>query len=158
MIEPLKYFSILGNTQLNIYYLSTVRKAANKEERLTFQVVDSARMGNCHYSVSVVLLPESFIMNSAPIAPPITETQNHSRLLIVAEILIGIGLAGFFDDIVLPQVLQWHHMLSSVRPSDNVANLEINTFWDGIFHIGAYVLTISGLILTVACLSRLIFD
>ncbi len=38
-------------------------------------------------------------------------------------------------------------MLSSVRPGDNVANLKINTFWDGIFHIGAYILTISGLVL-----------
>ena len=86
-------------------------------------------------------------MSSAPIASPINESRNHSQLLIVAGILIGMGLAGFFDGIVLHQVLQWHHMLSSIRPGDNVANLEINTFWDGIFHIGAYVLTISGLLL-----------
>lgn len=87
-------------------------------------------------------------MDSTSIAPPpITESRNHSRLLITAGILVGMGLAGFFDGIVLHQVLQWHHVLSSVRPGDNLTNLEINTFWDGIFHIGAYILTISGLIL-----------
>jgi uncharacterized membrane protein len=28
-------------------------------------------------------------------------------------VLFGLGLGGFFDGIVLHQVLQWHHMLSS---------------------------------------------
>jgi uncharacterized membrane protein len=28
-------------------------------------------------------------------------------------ILIGIGLGGFVDGIVLNQILQWHHLLSS---------------------------------------------
>jgi uncharacterized membrane protein len=27
-------------------------------------------------------------------------------------LLLGIGLGGFFDGIVLHQILQWHHMLS----------------------------------------------
>ena len=27
--------------------------------------------------------------------------------------LFGLGLGGFFDDIVMHQVLQWHHMLST---------------------------------------------
>jgi len=30
-----------------------------------------------------------------------------------AGILFGLGLGGFCDGIVLHQVLQWHHMLSS---------------------------------------------
>jgi uncharacterized membrane protein len=28
-------------------------------------------------------------------------------------ILLGIGFGGFFDGIVLHQILQWHHMLTS---------------------------------------------
>jgi uncharacterized membrane protein len=28
-------------------------------------------------------------------------------------ILLGIGLGGFVDGIVLHQILQWHHMLTS---------------------------------------------
>ena len=29
-----------------------------------------------------------------------------------AGIVLGIGLGGFFDGIVLHQILQWHHMLT----------------------------------------------
>jgi uncharacterized membrane protein len=33
-----------------------------------------------------------------------------------AGIFFGLGLGGFFDGIVLHQLLQWHHMLSSWYP------------------------------------------
>lgn len=65
-----------------------------------------------------------------------------------AGILLGLGLGGFFDGIVLHQLLQWHHMLTSAGyPPDNVRNLEINTLWDGIFHLSTYVFVLLGLIL-----------
>lgn len=32
---------------------------------------------------------------------------------IFAGILFGLGLGGFLDGIILHQVLQWHHMLTS---------------------------------------------
>ena len=52
-----------------------------------------------------------------------------------AGILFGLGLGGFFDGIVLHQILQWHHMLTSAGvPADTVAGLKLNTFWDGLFH------------------------
>jgi uncharacterized membrane protein len=64
-----------------------------------------------------------------------------------AGILFGIGLGGFFDGIVLHQLLQWHHMLTSAGyPPDSVRNLEINVLWDGIFHAGTYVCTALGLL------------
>jgi uncharacterized membrane protein len=34
---------------------------------------------------------------------------------IAAGILFGLGLGGFFDGIVLHQVLQWHHSFQSGR-------------------------------------------
>ena len=51
-------------------------------------------------------------------------------------ILLGIGLGGFVDGIVLHQILQWHHMLTSEGdyPPTTVAGLETNTLWDGLFH------------------------
>ena len=65
-----------------------------------------------------------------------------------AGILFGLGLGGFFDGIVLHQLLQWHHMLTSAGyPPDNVSNLEINTLWDGIFHLSTYVFVLLGLII-----------
>ena len=57
-------------------------------------------------------------------------------------ILLGIGLGGFFDGIVLHQVLQWHHLLSTPYPPDTIPNLELNTFADGLFHVVTWVITV----------------
>jgi uncharacterized membrane protein len=63
-----------------------------------------------------------------------------------AGILFGLGLGGFFDGIVLHQVLQWHHMLTSAGyPADSVHNLEVNVMWDGLFHASTYLFTALGL-------------
>lgn len=65
----------------------------------------------------------------------------------VAGILFGLGLGGFFDGIVLHQILQWHHMLTSAGwPADNVHDLKVNTLWDGIFHASTYVFVVAGLV------------
>jgi uncharacterized membrane protein len=76
------------------------------------------------------------------------EITTHKRL-IWAGLLLGIGLGGFFDGIVLHQILQWHHMLTSQGnyPANTVAGLEVNTLWDGFFHAFTYVATIAGLFL-----------
>jgi uncharacterized membrane protein len=64
-----------------------------------------------------------------------------------AGILFGLGLGGFFDGIVLHQILQWHHMLSSAgHPADTVAGLKLNILWDGLFHAGTYIFVVLGLI------------
>ncbi len=60
-------------------------------------------------------------------------------------ILFGLGLGGFFDGIVLHQLLQWHHMLSSWYPMDTIENINLNTLWDGIFHSLTYLFVIAGL-------------
>jgi uncharacterized membrane protein len=63
-----------------------------------------------------------------------------------ATVLLGLGIGGFFDGIVLHQVLQWHHMLTSAGfPPDSVENLEVNTFWDGVFHAATWLATVAGL-------------
>jgi uncharacterized membrane protein len=62
-----------------------------------------------------------------------------------AGVLFGLGLGGFFDGIVLHQLLQWHHMLSSWYPINSIENLELNTLWDGIFHSTTYLFVVVGL-------------
>jgi uncharacterized membrane protein len=63
-----------------------------------------------------------------------------------AGILLGLGIGGFFDGIMLHQVLQWHHMLTNAGyPPDSVRNLQINTLWDGLFHSVTYVFVVAGL-------------
>jgi uncharacterized membrane protein len=56
-------------------------------------------------------------------------------------LFLGIGLGGFVDGIVLHQILQWHHMLTSEGdyPKTTVAGLETNTLWDGLFHAATWI-------------------
>jgi uncharacterized membrane protein len=72
----------------------------------------------------------------------VVHRQNDGGFPVSAGILFGLGLGGFFDGIILHQVLQWHHMLTSAGfPADSVRNLEINVMWDGIFHMSTYLFT-----------------
>jgi uncharacterized membrane protein len=69
------------------------------------------------------------------------------RFPVSAGILFGLGLGGFFDGIVLHQLLQWHHMLTAAGyPPTSVENLAINTLWDGLFHATTYAFIVLGLI------------
>jgi uncharacterized membrane protein len=60
-------------------------------------------------------------------------------------LLLGLGLGGFVDGIVLHQILQWHHMVSSVdgAPTDTVPGLELNTLADGFFHLATWLLVVA---------------
>ena len=70
-------------------------------------------------------------------------------------VVLGIGLGGFVDGIVLHQVLQWHHMLTSAGyPPDSVANLKVNTLWDGLFHASTWIATALGLLLLHRAIRR----
>lgn len=67
---------------------------------------------------------------------------------IAAGIWLGLGLGGFFDGILLHQVLQWHHMVTSFGyPPTSVANLQFNTLLDGLFHAATYIFVALGLAL-----------
>ena len=67
--------------------------------------------------------------------------------LITAGVLLGLGFGGLFDGILLHQILQWHHMLSSVRPATTVGEMEVNMVWDGFFDASTWILTLLGVIL-----------
>ena len=64
-----------------------------------------------------------------------------------AAVVLGVGLGGFFDGILLHQILQWHHMLGTPLPPDTLENLQLNTVADGLFHGATWVLTLLGLFL-----------
>jgi uncharacterized membrane protein len=68
--------------------------------------------------------------------------------------VIGVGLGGFFDGIVLHQILQWHHLVSSRVPADTLAGLQTNTFADGLFHQAMWLVTLAGVFLLYAQLVR----
>ena len=52
--------------------------------------------------------------------------------------LLGFGLGGFFDGIILHQVLQWHHLLSLWNEDGGIEWLIL---WDGLFHVLMYAIT-----------------
>jgi uncharacterized membrane protein len=66
------------------------------------------------------------------------------RSLLIATATIGFGLGGFFDGILLHQVLQWHHLLSLV-PGEALRDLGAQILADGLFHVLMYVITAVGL-------------
>jgi uncharacterized membrane protein len=76
------------------------------------------------------------------------------RPLISAGALLGMGLGGFVDGILLHQILQVHGMLTGRLPKDSVAAVEINMFWDGIFHAFTWILTVLGVALLFRAASR----
>ncbi|GMA87685.1 hypothetical protein GCM10025868_29350 [Angustibacter aerolatus] len=60
-------------------------------------------------------------------------------------VVLGVGLGGFVDGIVLHQVLQWHHLLSSRVRVDTVPGLKMNTLADGLFHVVTWLAVLIGL-------------
>jgi len=55
---------------------------------------------------------------------------------------LGFALGGFFDGILLHQILQWHHLFSLVPGMDD---LRLQVLWDGYFHLLMYVVALVGL-------------
>jgi len=70
--------------------------------------------------------------------------------------VMGLGLGGFVDGIVLHQILQWHHMLTDTgdHPANTVAGLEASTLADGFFHVATWVLVVAATVLTLRAWQR----
>ncbi len=77
------------------------------------------------------------------------ELWRERRRFTTAGILLGVGFGGFVDGIILHQILQWHHMLTSQGdyPATTVAGLETNTLWDGFFHASTWIFAFAGVLL-----------
>lgn len=60
-----------------------------------------------------------------------------------AGVLLGMALGGFFDGILLHQILQWHHLLSAVE--EPWLDLRMQLVADGLFHVLMYAVLAAGL-------------
>jgi uncharacterized membrane protein len=67
--------------------------------------------------------------------------------LIVAGLFLGLGMGGFFDGILFHQILQTHNMLTARVAKDSLAHVEVNMFWDGVFHAATWITTLVGIAL-----------
>lgn len=54
-------------------------------------------------------------------------------------LLIGIGLAGTLDEVVLHQLLRWHHLYDRSTPAAGQIS-------DGIFHVGSTAALVAGVL------------
>ena len=79
-----------------------------------------------------------------------------ARPVLAPSFVLGLGLGGFVDGIVLHQVLQWHHMLTDTgdHPASTVSGLEANTLADGLFHLSTWVLVAAGTAMAVRAWQR----
>lgn len=60
-----------------------------------------------------------------------------------AGLALGFGIGGFFDGILLHQILQWHHLLSGIEQARY--DIRILILWDGLFHLLMYIIAGIGL-------------
>ena len=61
-----------------------------------------------------------------------------------AGYLLGFALGGFFDGILLHQILQWHHLLSALE-GEAFRDIRVQILADGLFHMLMYVVAAAGL-------------
>jgi len=83
------------------------------------------------------------IAGSAPGAARLDRTTRAGWLL------VGFAVGGFFDGIVLHQILQWHHLLSGLDGAAG-GDLRFQIMADGLFHLLMYVVALAGAVLLVA--------
>ena len=67
-----------------------------------------------------------------------------ARSHLIGAGVIGFALGGFFDGILLHQVLQWHHFLSLVE-AQWASDIRVQILADGLFHVAVYIVAAAGL-------------
>ena len=73
--------------------------------------------------------------------------EEPSRSLLWPAVLVGIGVAGSLDEIVLHQLLRWHHLYD--RGSQAAGLIA-----DGIFHLGSTATLVIGLVLLMEAMAH----
>jgi uncharacterized membrane protein len=83
-------------------------------------------------------------------------SRSDAPSLAAPGIVLGLGLGGFVDGIVLHQIAQWHNMLSSTErwPNTTLRGLERNMLADGLFHAATWLLVLAGVWLLWSALRR----
>ncbi|WP_411700520.1 DUF2243 domain-containing protein [Conyzicola sp.] len=71
--------------------------------------------------------------------PSDAQVDNRRRTL-VSGIVLGVGVAGFVDEVVFHQLLHWHHFYDRSTP-------DIGLVSDGIFHAVSWFATVGGMFL-----------
>lgn len=73
------------------------------------------------------------------------KAKRYSTYAALAAGALGFALGGFFDGILLHQILQWHHLLSALPQA--AGDLRFLVLTDGLFHLAMYAVAALGLVL-----------
>lgn len=73
--------------------------------------------------------------------------ESAGRRARIGGVVLGFGMGGFLDGILLHQILQWHNMLSTVLPPTTLEAMHTNMLWDGFFHAVVWVATLVGVLM-----------
>jgi uncharacterized membrane protein len=81
-------------------------------------------------------------------------TKRGAAFPLMPGAVIGVAVAGFFDGVVLHQILQWHHMICVEAHCAfvTVDSLKQATFRDGLFHAVMWLTLLCGLYLASSAL------
>jgi uncharacterized membrane protein len=93
-----------------------------------------------NYKARLALAPGTPVLSPVPLA--------------TASMVLGIGMGGFIDGIILHQVLQVHEMLSNKVPATDYVGKSVNMFWDGVFHFFCFIVVLIGIVLMWKLLAR----
>jgi uncharacterized membrane protein len=66
------------------------------------------------------------------------------RPSVAPGVLLGVGLGGFVDGIVLHQIYHVHNMLSAWLPPVTMDAMRVNMVWDGYFHALCWAVAMAG--------------
>ncbi|MEA3212380.1 MAG: hypothetical protein QOE70_5437 [Chthoniobacter sp.] len=77
-----------------------------------------------------------------------------------AGFILGVGLGGFADGIILHQLLQWHHMICTTATCEvhTLADFKRQTFQDGLFHLAMWLTVIAGVIMLFRAMAHSLTD
>lgn len=107
---------------------------------LTAIVVILTKLAHQRHRSLIIRFPNEVVLSPVPLAS--------------ASMVLGIGLGGFLDGIVLHQILQWHEMLSNKLPPLTFITKSVNMFWDGIFHLFCLMVVLTGVALLWKVIKR----
>jgi uncharacterized membrane protein len=74
------------------------------------------------------------------VAPPAGRERARSGRSVLAGVLIGVGVAGFVDEVVFHQLLHWHHFYDRGTSTAGLVS-------DGFFHAFSWTAVVVGLFL-----------
>ncbi len=71
-----------------------------------------------------------------------------------AGLVLGFGMGGMMDLLLLHLILQWHHMISNRLPPTSLEALRRNIFWDGVGQFAMWIVILIAALMLLSAAQR----